>query len=131
MSRLPSVVSGDSRPGSPGASSFPVPVLLRTDYNPATIKRRRLSADTVRTMSAHHHRLLSVRVLLGLFCSLGLALTTAVLPAPAADAAPAAEGTDAPAKPGDAEAKAPADAAATDAPADAPAEGQDGETAAN
>ncbi|MFO1164173.1 MAG: efflux RND transporter periplasmic adaptor subunit [Paracoccus sp. (in: a-proteobacteria)] len=51
--------------------------------------------------------------------------------APAADAAPAAEGTDAPAKPGDAEAKAPADAAATDAPADAPAEGQDGETAAN
>ena len=87
MSRLPSVVSGDSRPGSPGASSFPVPVLLRTDYNPATIKRRRLSADTVRTMSAHHHRLLSVRLLLGLFCSLGLALTTAVLPAPAADAA--------------------------------------------
>lgn len=52
-------------------------------------------------------------------------------PATPEAAAPAAEGTDAPAKPGDAEAKAPADAAATDAPADAPAEGQDGEAAAN
>ena len=38
-------------------------------------------------MSAHHHRLPSVRLLLGLFCSLGLALTIAVLPAPAADTA--------------------------------------------
>ncbi len=35
-------------------------------------------------MSAHH-RLPSVHLLLGLFCSLGLALTIAVLPAPAAD----------------------------------------------